>query len=243
MSNVSDTISTTSTNPQTFWLENLKLADNYNNWIFSQIAPHLGRSVLEVGCGNGNFTVLLAEYCDRVMAVDIDASYIDQARSRLAHKPGVEVLQADATDAAQIKARSQFDSVVMLDVLEHIQDDVQLLRSLGQYLQPHGKLVVKVPALEWLYSPMDSAIGHYRRYSKNKLGETFAAAGFSDLQIWYFNLAGIPGWWLNGRVLRRTTPGTGQVGLFNKLVPLFQSMESRMPVPAGLSLYAVGTRT
>jgi SAM-dependent methyltransferase len=225
--------------PQTFWLENLKLADNYNNWIFSQIAPHLGRSVLEVGCGNGNFTVLLAEHCDRVMAVDIDESYIDRARSRLAGKSGVQVLQTDAT---QLKVQSHFDSVVMLDVLEHIQNDVQLLRSLSNYLRPHGKLVVKVPALEWLYSPMDRAIGHYRRYSKTKLSETFAAAGFANPQIWYFNIAGIPGWWLNGKVLGRTTPGTEQVGLFNKLVPLFQSLESLLPVPTGLSLYAVGTK-
>jgi 2-polyprenyl-3-methyl-5-hydroxy-6-metoxy-1,4-benzoquinol methylase len=230
-------------NAQTFWLENLKLADNYNNWIFSQILPHLGNSVMEVGCGNGNFTVLLAEHCDRAMAIDIDTSYVAQAKDRLAHKPNVNVIQADITQSHwRSPCDSVFDSVVMLDVLEHMQDDVGLLRSLCDYLQPHGKLVVKVPALEWLYSPMDREIGHYRRYSKTKLSQTFNAAGFTNPSIWYFNMAGIPGWWLNGKVLGRTTPGTEQVGLFNKLVPLFRSMESVLPVPIGLSLYAVGTK-
>jgi len=226
-------------NAQTFWLENLKLANRYNGWIFSQILPFLGQEVLEIGCGNGNFTVLLAQQCLRVVAVDLDQEYVRAAKSRLAGKAGVKVLHADAT---QMQWRSSFDTVVMLDVLEHIQDDVQMLRSLSHCLKPQGKLIVKVPALEWLYSPMDEAIGHYRRYNKNTLNKSFRKAGFSNPSMWYFNIAGIPGWWLNGKVLNRTQPPAEQVGLFNSLVPILSFTESIVKPPVGLSLFVVATK-
>ncbi len=226
-------------NAQTFWLENLKLANQYNAWIFSQILPYLGKEVLEVGCGNGNFTALLAQKCPRVMAVDLNEEYVKAAKSRLKKHPGVEVLVADATE---IQWERSFDLVIMLDVLEHIEDDVQMLRQLKDCLKPGGKLVVKVPALEWLYSPMDKAIGHYRRYNKKTLNQTFRKADFSTPLIWYFNLVGILGWWLNGKVLGCTTPPSEQVGFFNKIVPLLSTIEAKIKPPIGLSLFVVATK-
>jgi SAM-dependent methyltransferase len=226
-------------NAQTFWLENLKLANRYNTWIFSQILPYLGREVLEVGCGNGNFTVLLAQNCPRVVAVDLNEEYVRAAKNRLKEKPGVEVIVADAT---QSQWEHSFDMVVMLDVLEHIDDDVKMLSQLKNCLKPGGKLVVKVPALEWLYSPMDKAIGHYRRYNKKTLSQTFRKADFSQPLIWYFNVLGILGWWLNGKVLGCTTPPAEQVGLFNKMVPFLSAVETWIKPPLGLSLFVVATK-
>ncbi|MGF1500168.1 MAG: class I SAM-dependent methyltransferase, partial [Elainellaceae cyanobacterium] len=176
---------------QTFWLENLKFASHYNQWIFSQIQPYLGAEVLEVGCGNGNFSVLIAPQCDRLVALDLDKDYVQQTRMRLRGNHRVEVLMADAT---QFNCDRSFDTIVMLDVLEHIEDDVGTLCTLSRLLKPGGRLVLKVPALEALYSPMDRAIGHYRRYRKATLKAAFEAAGLQASQVWYFNLAGIPGW-------------------------------------------------
>lgn len=226
-------------NAQTFWLENLKLANRYNGWIFSQIVPYLGHEVLEVGCGNGNFTLLLAEQCSRVVAVDLSEEYVRAAKARLTGKIGVEVLLADAT---QTQWTRQFDTVVMLDVLEHIEYDVETLRLLRKCLKPGGKLIVKVPALDCLFSNMDQAIGHYRRYNKTALIKTFRAASFSSPLVWYFNFVGIPGWWLNGKILGRTTPPAEQVGLFNKIVPLLSALEGSVKPPIGLSLFAVATK-
>lgn len=226
-------------NAQTFWLENLKLANLYNAWIFSQIFPYLGSEVLEVGCGNGNFTSLLAHNCPRVMAIDLNEEYVRVAKNRLQEQSGVEVLVADAT---QIQWKSSFDMVVMLDVLEHIEDDVKMLHQLRDCLKPGGKLVVKVPALEWLYSPMDKAIGHYRRYNKTTLSQTFRKANFSNPLIWYFNFVGIIGWWINGKILGCTTPPAEQVGFFNNIVPLLSAVEARIKPPIGLSLFVVATK-
>lgn len=226
-------------NAQTFWLENLQLADSYNQWIFSQIQPHLGKEVLEVGCGNGNFTVLLAQNCLKVVALDLNEEYVKMTQTRLDGKAGVEILQADATE---MRWQKSFDSIVMLDVLEHIKDDVTMLRQLGDCLKTGGKLIIKVPALNCLYSPMDEAIGHYRRYQKKTLKKALQKAYFSNPSIWYFNAAGIPGWWLNGKVLKKTTPSSEQVGLFNKVVPFLRIIEALVKPPIGLSLFAVATK-
>ena len=227
-------------NPQTFWLENLKLADQYNFWIFSQIIPHLGDEVLEVGCGNGNFTVFLAEQCSRVVAVDLNEEYVMAASARLTGKSGVKVLLANAT---QVQWTRSFDTVIMLDVLEHIENDIEVLRQLGNCLRPGGKLIVKVPALNYLYSPMDKAIGHYRRYNKKTLSSTFTSGNFSNCLMWYFNFVGIFGWWLNGMILGRTTPPSEQVSLFNKIVPLLSALEAIVTPPVGLSLFAIVTKS
>lgn len=229
---------------QSFWLDHLKSASHYNRWIFSQILPYLGQEILEVGCGNGNFTALLAQQGASVTAVDRNQDYANAAISRLQDHPKVEILVADAT---QIAWTRHFDTIVLLDVLEHIAADAKLLHQLSHGLRSGGNLIVKVPALNWLYSPMDQAIGHHRRYNKPGLMETFRQATgsdptFSDPIVWYFNAAGIPGWWLNGRLLQRTTPPAEQIGWFDRAVPMLAAIESRVKMPIGLSLFAVATK-
>lgn len=232
---------------QSFWLDHLKAASRYNHWIFSQILPYLGQEILEVGCGNGNFTALLAQQDVHLTAVDLHEAYAKATMQRMQGNDRVKILVADATqfawtDAGNSSGAKLFDTIILLDVLEHIEADVQLLRQLRNGLQSGGKLIVKVPALHWLYSPMDQAIGHYRRYNRSSLRETFRQANFSDPIVWSFNAAGIPGWWLNGKLLQRTTPPAEQIGWFDRAVPLLQWLESRVPVPIGLSLFAVATK-
>lgn len=224
---------------QTFWLENLKLADRYNNWIVEQIKPYLGNNVLEVGCGNGNFTVFLAQECDRVTGIDINREYVEVAKKRLAKQTGITILKEDVT---KLQSNNSFDTIIMLDVLEHIENDIATLQQLNTLLQPQGKLIIKVPALNYIYGEMDRAIGHYRRYNKNTLVDTFQKANLAQPKVWYFNLAGIPGWWFNS-ILKRTTPSSQQVNLFNKVVPILSTIESIAKPPLGLSLFAVVRKT
>lgn len=232
---------------QTFWLENLKSASSYNRWIFSQILPHLGREILEVGCGNGNFTELLAQQDSHLTAIDLNENFVEAAMNRLKGKSGIEILVADATQmtwtgSQDVFTGRSFDTIILLDVLEHIEADVQLLQHLSNGLRSGGKLIVKVPALAWLYSTMDQAVGHHRRYSQSTLVETFKQANCKAPIVWYFNAAGIPGWWLNGKLLQRTTPPAEQIGWFDRVVPVLEAIESRVPMPIGLSLFAVATK-
>ena len=116
-----------------------------------------------------------------------------------------------------------FDTVVLLDVLEHIERDRDFLIRLRAVMKPDGKLILKVPAGRWLHGPMDDAVGHWRRYDKGSLRETIRAAELSPLEVSYFNMAAMFGWWLNGRILRRTTPPSEQIKLFETLVPIFKA--------------------
>ena len=110
------------------------------------------------------------------------------------------------------------------------------MRSL---LQPRGRLVLLVPALQSIYGTLDTALGHYRRYGAQELREKMAAAGLRLVRLEYFNLGGVLGWWLTGRVLRRTIIPRGSLRLYDSMVPLFR-LERFLPWRIGQSLIAVG---
>jgi SAM-dependent methyltransferase len=222
---------------QDFWLDRLGVAHRFNAWVFSRFRRHLGRNVLEVGCGSGNFTTLIAADGRQVTGCDLHAPYVDIARARLAGYPQARVLCADATQAA---FGDGYDTVVLLDVLEHIADDVGFLTRLRATLRPGGRIILKVPAYRWLYCGMDRAIGHYRRYDRASLRATLRAGGFEVVEQRYFNMFAVLGWFLNGKLLKRTTPPAEQLAAFERLVPLFRVFEAVMRVPFGISLIAVG---
>ena len=231
--------------PQDLWLDHLQLATHYNRWIFLRLQPHLKGRTLEVGCGNGNFTSLIAPCCSQLVAVDLNAHYVAQTKARLRQYSHVEVITADAT---KMNAQPMFDTIILLDVLEHIEDDVELLRRLRRQLAPGGTLLLKVPAIAALYNSLDTAVGHYRRYTPETLQQAILCAkdeqmplAFAEPVIEYFNAAGILGWWLNGSVLQRTAPPGQQVSWFDRCVPLFQTAENWLQLPVGLSLFATAT--
>jgi SAM-dependent methyltransferase len=229
-----------SSSEQAFWLKHLGAADQFTAWVGSEIQPHIGRAVLEIGCGTGTFTRLFAAGADRVVALDIDPGFVDTARAATANLPQVHV---ECSDALRADLPKGLDTVVMLDVLEHLPDDVAMLKKLRGSLAPGGRIVLKVPAMPSLFSPMDRAIGHYRRYSPRSLRQALDAAGFTPTVCKSFNVLGILGWWLNGRVLGRTTPPADQVKLFDMLTPWLRRIEQAVRPPIGLSLIAVATRT
>jgi SAM-dependent methyltransferase len=224
---------------QDFWLESLGRAERFNAWVAGLVAPAVSGRVLEIGCGTGNFTGLLAGRATSVTAVDLNPEYVEAARRRWSGDPRLSFHCGDAT-AADWEA--EFDTIVLLDVLEHIEDDAGFLGALYRALRPGGTLILKVPSGEWLYGSLDRAIGHHRRYTKASLGRVLQSAGYLDPDCRYFNWLGILGWWLNGRVLGRTTPPAAQVGMIEKLVPLLQGIERAVPLPLGLSLIAVSRR-
>jgi SAM-dependent methyltransferase len=173
-----------------------------------------------------------------VVALDLNPNYVEIAQRRTAHLDSVVIRCADATE---ISWEPRFDAVMLLDVLEHIENDVGLLLRLRKALKPEGVLVLKVPAGQWLYGSMDRAIGHYRRYSRQTLSHICVAAGFNEPAQRLFNALGVPGWWVNGRLFKRTTPPGAQVALFERLVPAARIVDQLMPLPIALSLIAVAS--
>lgn len=221
------------------WLEELARVDGFAGWVFDEFRGHVRGKVLEVGCGRGTYTRALAASASSVIAMDLDEATVETARRATRDLSNVTVLKGDATIETP---EDDFDTIVLLDVLEHIEHDCAFLRKLAPRLSANGRLIVKVPAYRWLYGAVDSAVGHHRRYTRTRLGETLADGGFHARDVWYFNAAAVPGWWLNSVVLRRETPSSAQLSLFSRVLPLAKTLDRVLRPIVGLSVFAVAEK-
>src|SRR5947209_15921317 len=164
-------------------------AENYNKWIYSQIAPFLGNRILDVGCAIGNITRF---YADRelVVGVDVVPEELEVARERFADK-NFEGHHIDVSSEALLQFREyNLDTAVCLNVLEHVEDDVHALRNMRDALSPGSRICLLVPVNKWLFGPMDAVDHHYRRYTKRELNAKVAEAGLAIEHQNYFNMLG-----------------------------------------------------
>jgi SAM-dependent methyltransferase len=222
-------------------LERIAAAPRYNRWMFDRLRPWVGRRVLEIGAGIGNMSAFLVEQprVDRVVLTDTESYYLGRLRERFAGRPQVVVAELRLPAVDPRLAAEFLDTVVCLNVLEHIEDDRAALRAMHDLLAPGGRLVLLVPSLPMLYGTLDEALGHFRRYVPGELSAKLGAAGFRLRHLEYFNLGGVPGWWLAGRVLRRRLIPSGALRWYEALVPLFR-LERLLPWRIGQSLIAIG---
>jgi SAM-dependent methyltransferase len=228
-------------------LEVMSDAQNYVGWIFSElIAPHLGRSVLEIGSGIGTFSTRIAATpsVERLTSIEIDPSSADAARRALAAAPvqkSVEHIVGDYLGTALPK--DHYDSALLINVLEHLQDDRAAVRKARSELRMDGSLVIFVPAFELLMSGLDRRLGHYRRYTTASLRKLLESAGFTVTALRYYNLTGFLGWLWRFRILGRTEQSPGLVRFFDRVIlPVQLRVERVLPLPVGQSVYAVAKK-
>ena len=185
-------------------LEVMSAAPRYNAWQYRRIAPFLGRRVCEIGSGIGNMSALLAARpLERLVLTDTDPYYRDVLRDRFrAHSEvTVEALTLPDPEAAARFRHYALDTVVALNVIEHIPEDVAALRCVAGMLAPGGRAVVLVPALPALYGSLDRELQHARRYRRAELRAAFGSAGLRVTDLFYFNVVGTA-----GLVLERARP-------------------------------------
>ncbi len=217
-------------------------APAYLQWIADLCLPYLGSSVLEVGAGHGSVTQHLARG-RRFVATDLSDSCLGVLRERFAAWPNVEVRHLDLR---HVDIDETFDSVVIINLLEHMYDDTAALQTLRDRLNRGGHCLIYVPALNWLYGKFDRDVGHYRRYSKRRLAAVVREAGLQPVRLRYVNMLAIPGWVLfSSSWLDRD--GGDRVGrnldLWNRFgMPLTRAIEGRVPPPLGLNLFCVARR-
>ena len=218
------------------------LIDRCDAWLFETIQPYLGSRVLEIGCGLGNLTRHLLDR-DLVVGVDIDQRSINFVLDTYGSRKNVEAYSYDASDPAILSlGLGRFDTVVSLNVFEHIEDDLAALDHVRKLLEPDGRFVLIVPSHMFLYGTMDSSIGHYRRYDIKCMTEKLNSVGLAPIEQRYLNPLGALGWLLNGRVFRRKVPPIGQLKIFNRIMPLVETAERLIDAPFGLSLLSVSRR-
>jgi glycosyltransferase involved in cell wall biosynthesis len=220
-------------------LDNLDGADQYVDWIYALVEPHLGKDVLEAGAGHGTFTELLRD-SRRVVVCDPSPRCAALLRERFESDPTVTILNTDLRGAVD---EGPFDSVVMINVLEHVEDDAGALRDAFAALRPGGRLILWVPAMEWLYSDLDRRFGHHRRYHLKQLRLLLADAGFDARELRSVNALGAFGWWVMAKQLKRRPTSAASVQLFDRLVvPVQRRLDERTRLPWGQSIFAVGVR-
>jgi glycosyltransferase involved in cell wall biosynthesis len=223
-------------------LDALEQAPRFNRWMYSTIQKHLGTRIAELGSGRGNLSKLLKEGAN-VLVTDNRAEYLDELRERWGHLKNVRVAHLDLLNAEDYNVLKDFkvDTVVCLNVLEHIEDDCAVLRRLNQVLPAGCKVVFLVPFNPKLYSRFDQEIGHFRRYSKCELEEKMRAVGLNVECQYYFNKAGVIAWWVGNTLFGQRNITAWQLKVYNLLTPLFRVLDYCLPMQ-GLSTVVVASK-
>lgn len=218
-------------------LHSLSRARRFSRWMSDVIRPWVGSSVLEIGAGIGNLTVHLVPR-DHYRATDINPDYLDYLANFAIGKPYLEVgeLPAEAT-AEFTRLAGRFDTVVCLNVLEHLDEPAVVLRNFRTALHPGGRAIVLVPQGPGRFNSLDHALGHRLRYTRERLRAAVTEAGFEVEAMFDFNRAAVPGWKLNG-LLGRTSFSRVQLKLYDSVVWLTRGLEVLLPW-RGLSLIAI----
>jgi ubiquinone/menaquinone biosynthesis C-methylase UbiE len=177
---------------------------------------------------------------EMVIGIDRERACIEAWRSSFRESPALRAFEMDVMDPAFLELKQyKPDTVVCLNVLEHIEDERGALRQMYRVLPAGGRAVLIVPAFEWLYGPIDRNLGHFRRYSKRHLRRVAESAGFRT-KVRFFNIAGLLAWWANAKIFQRTEHSQSQIRLFDRVVvPLISRLEAMACPPVGQSLFAV----
>jgi 2-polyprenyl-3-methyl-5-hydroxy-6-metoxy-1,4-benzoquinol methylase len=216
-------------------LEIFQHARNWKAYYGRQLRPFLGNEVLEAGAGIGATTAaLITDAQKRWVCLEPDASLA----ASIPRSAQIEVVVGTTADV-----REQFDSVLYLDVLEHIEDDRGELARAAQLLRPGGHLIVLAPAHQILFTPFDKAIGHHRRYNRRSL-DAVMPPELDRVMSRYLDSAGIALSLANRLLLRASMPTLRQIEIWDKLViPISRIADPLLGYQAGKSLLEVRQKT
>jgi glycosyltransferase involved in cell wall biosynthesis len=223
-------------------LQSVRQASRFNQWLTQQILPFVGQRVLEAGCGIGNLTQFFLDR-QRLVCVDNDPLYVECLGRRFGHLENVAVQNVDLerVDEYPDLAKESLDTVICINVLEHLVDDDRVLRGFFEALAPGGHAIILVPAHPALYTAVDRALGHQRRYRAATLQARLREAGFAVVSCRGFNRLGSLGWFVSGNLLRRKTLSAGQMKAYERMLPVAKCLE-HLPLLPHLSWIAVGRK-
>jgi SAM-dependent methyltransferase len=216
-------------------------AQNYHRRILREFQPFLGKRVVEVGAGIGTFSaLLLGEAIEELILLEPAVNLFPLLRRRLADQRRVRLVPGRLEDVSEELRRQAVDSVLLVNVLEHLADDVDALKLAFSLLRPGGYLLLFVPALPQIYGSLDLAFGHVRRYTRTELTLKLRDAGFSIAELKYRNLVGVLAWFVAAKILGLTRLGRLSVTMYDRLVvPWLFALERAMEPPLGQSLLGV----
>ncbi len=230
-----------------FYVEDLRLmakAVRYRQWQFELLRPFLGNSILEVGGGIGNFTLMLAGNAESVVSIEPNAYCFDHLLETTKDHANIEVVRTDLEHLSVSHSNvRECDTVVCMNVLEHIVDDREAVEKMRSILIPGGRLILIVPAVQAAFGEIDRRLGHYRRYSRGMIGELLRNTCMEVQVVKYFNFVGLLGWFWNAKIRPRNIQSEQQISMFDTyIVPFVSRLEHIVPPPVGQSLLAVARK-
>ncbi len=222
-------------------LRRMNALDAYNRWIVQEIRPWIGDIVLEVGAGIGNFSPFFLDR-KQLILTDVQQNSIDTLKSNFKKYPNVSCEYYNLEESGETLKNREIDTIIALNVLEHIEHDEHALKEMASILVPGGRLILQLPAHKVLYGSLDHNLKHFRRYTIGDIKDKFETAGLVSEKFRRFNMFGTFGWFFCSRVLKKKILPEGSLALFNRLTPVFIAIERLLPVPFGLSIIAVGRK-
>lgn len=221
-------------------LESMNQADWYNQWTLNKIKKYLNGKILEVGCGIGNFTKELLNFGE-VYGIDIREDYVQKIKRNLRVK-NAHIGVGDIEKGEYFFKERKFDTIVCINVLEHIENDNEAIKNMYKVLEDQGILILIIPAYSLLYGEIDKSIGHFRRYSKEDIRQRLEKEKFRILQFKTLNLIGAIGWFISGKVLRNKIVDQSKIKVFSLLAPIFLRIEDLINPPFGTSFLIIAKK-
>jgi SAM-dependent methyltransferase len=213
-----------------------------------EFRPYLGKRLVEVGAGTGDFSKMLLEERPETLTLIEPSGMFETLSTAIAlvDKGSAKVRCIRSTFAeanGELCGDAAPDSIIYVNVLEHIENDEAELKLVYDVLAPGGRCFIFVPAMPSLYGPFDKKIGHFRRYTKPELERKCIEAGFQIVASRYFDLSGILPWWIKYRLLRSQGLDPRSVRLYDRaVVPLASRIERRVHPIRGKNILCIAER-
>ena len=220
----------------------IEKANKFNKWMYETIKPYSKGRILEIGCGIGNISEFFINDNFDIVLSDLRDNYIQIVKNKFTN----EIIKIDLVDVDFDTKHKDligtFDTVFALNVVEHIKDDHKAIENCKKLLKNQGYLIILVPAYQALFNNFDVELEHYRRYTQKSLKQLIKANQLNIIKTFSFNVIGILGWFVSGSILKKKTIPEGQMGLFNKLVPVFKLADILTLKKIGLSVICISEK-
>lgn len=218
----------------------MRLMDKNNEWTYRKIEPFIGNTILELGSGMGTISKFLVKYGRKVFLTDINFEYVEYLKGRFIGNSEVDVYRRDIEKDEMTFGKTQFDTVIAINILEHIKDDEKVMRNVRALLSRKGRFIIVVPAHKALMSEFDKLLEHQRRYEKDDLKNKLELAGFKICHMEFMNFISAIGWFFEFKILHKKAMLKHTLVLADKIViPLVKLLEKGIRFPFGLSLFVV----
>lgn len=215
--------------------------NNYSTWMYHTYESYVGKRVFDVGAGMGRMVQFYIDKCERIVATDIFQSQVDYMNMRFEGYPNfnAEVFDILSDDISEYVGA--FDTVICINVLEHLENDELAVNKMKELLCEGGNLILFVPAFQKLYCQMDKNVSHYRRYDRGILAELAKKSDMEIVHNGYFNALGIIPYYLKGKSKMQegesfsTSLNENNSKLYNLASKVLEPVEKKFPPKFGIS--------